>query len=150
MPQDVLLQAVVDSVKPPDDHSTWNDESLGAVYELLLGAAACLSASRFTIECRSSMQNYEPSRVKLWPALLKSAARVDARNPNLDWTHKDLVLWSSGLFLNKAQANVASALDRTINILIASSQFRSLGEELLHTWPGTRLRFLEALDLPTN
>ena len=61
-----------------------------------------------------------------------------------------MALWSLGFFLNKAQHNLASALDRCVNLWICAlwpeaGLVREAGQDLLGSWISARLANLSAL-----
>jgi len=126
---DYLLKRSLKIAQPPVNIS-WNRQPWAGIYELLFGGAFSLCSSRFPIEGRvDSMREYS-TRIranlvkKLKPACKENYFEIPIKE-------EIFFLWSAGYFLNKAQYNAASAIDRTVNSLI-HHQLPSIEESIQH------------------
>lgn len=123
MEGDATISDILDLLRPPEKN--WAKSRTKSVFGHLIGATAAL------VQCRTLIQDYihhhgNPAQINRWREQTLFTALKEAINEsgNLNWSHSPTFAgWAIGFFLNKAEGNVAIALDRCT-----------------HAWIGWRLR----------
>ena len=145
MPEDDITKKIRDATRFPHfpDRSYVDDphyDDYPALYSLLVGAAIAL------IHCRKIIEE-TPFAQRTWSVFNLSLDLVLAIGENgVDWQRSEnMSLWSIGFFLDKAQNNIAAALDGCINAWLLSKlpytkeelEKKDIERELLGLWVGT-------------
>src|SRR3989344_548768 len=137
------VQRLKRAVRPPDGED-WAEDYL-ALYGHLISAAMCLAHGRYLL-------NYRVPRRSSWgPGLYQDFLDVVSEHGYAAWQRQEnTTSFGFEVFLDKAQSNIAAALDGTTNAWIIH-RMRDVEErsvydaQLLGLWIGVRLRLLGAV-----
>lgn len=137
------VQRLKRAVEPPEGED-WAEDYL-LLYGHLVSAAACLAHSRYLLSYRV------PRRSSWGPELHQDFLDVTNERGYVAWHRREnTTTFGFEVFLDKAQGNIAAALDGTTNAWIIQ-RMRDVEEQtiydvqLLGLWIGVRLRLLGAV-----
>lgn len=125
MPTDALSKEIFDAIKPP--RSDWQKSGTKSVLALLVGSAASL------FEAGKLLKLYTPDMAPRWePSRLFEDFHNSVDDDwSIQWSKQELVVWSVGYYLNKAQLNIAAALDALVNTWLAHRRGIDLSQDRL-------------------
>ena len=134
------VERLMKAVKPPNVED-WKEYL--PIHAHLLGVATCLSHCRFLL-CHGVLSHSLWEEFRLYDNLI----RVTSKRGSVMWHKtKSATLFGLEVFLDKAQGNIAAAVDATTNAWIIQrmrdvEEKSVYDEQLLGLWIGIRLRLL--------
>lgn len=152
MKNDAISDLIFNAARPSIPAEQWDDHARG-VFPVLFGAAVALLFCRELIERETDSLE----AVKMWKPedVWRDFEKQFKDNAPMDWRNgPHFSVWSIGFFLNRAQQNIAAALDRLVNGTLSRKLSIPLAQEgrtenlqLWCLWVGTRCRILTVLGL---